>query len=853
MRAWEGNDHFDAGKLGRSARRLPSRLTLAGLILLVAAQALAQPRITRLIVPEDQSLHEKAATTTLVEEAQRRTANGAAITVEHNPIAAVAAGEQVILLGDRSHIAQLLPQPLLSAWRAALAALHPTRNREAFSIITLSWSGGQVAILAGNDERGELFAAGYLLRKMSFAAGAPQLPGSLNLFSQPDKPVRGHQIGYRNKNNTYDAWTLPQFEQQIRDLAIFGANAIQLIAPVSDDDPTSPLFPQPPLETLLGISSILEKYGLDCDLYYPELRDDYTNPATVEAELKDFEALVKAMPRLDALYIPGGDPGHTPPEAMFPLVAREAAILRRYHPAASVWLSAQGFDRARYETFYALLAQHPAWLTGVFFGPQSRDSFFTQRRRVPARYAMQFYPDIGHTMHAQFPVPRWDPIFALTEGREPICPRPSAFAAIYKRFAPLHAGFVTYSEGVTDDVNKIVWTQLGWFASTPVDAILGDYARWFLHREGAQNELAVRAILGLEEDWVGPLAANPQISRTRRLFAALEQSSASQQADRNPRWESLLYRATYDDYLQRKLLRQSSAEARAYAALSDPKPSSEARVQAARAALAGTAPGPEEQAEHDRLFALADRLFHDWGLQLSVKLYHAENWERGANLDRVDSSLTDAPWLEKSLAEALQQPTEAARSAALDRLTHWQRPTPGTLYDDLGDPWNEPHLVRGLGWPRDPELYATAIDGIADRTLDDGWRLSQLTYAETLYETPLRLRYTRLDPRAHYTVRVTYAGEDYALPLALVADDRIEIHAARLRHSNPETAEFAVPAAALTAGALTLKWLGPLGSGGSGRGRQVAEVWLIPDQGPSKQNGPSRQRRTVPKPPTAPH
>ena len=823
MTTWAANDHFTA----RSRCKQIVRFTLTLTISLVAP-AVAQSHITRLIVPASQTLHEQTATTMLVEEAQRRTSDAGAIPIQHAPITTLAPGEQVIVLANRAHIDQLLPPSLLLAWHAALATLHPTQHAEAFTAVTLPWSRGQVVVLAGNDERGELFAAGYLLRKLSFSAGTPHLPRSLRIFTAPDKPVRGHQIGYRNKNNTYDAWTLPQFEQQIRDLAIFGANTLQLIAPVSDDDETSPLFPQPPLQTLLGISAILDRYGLDCDLYYPELRDDYTNPATVAAELHDFEALVRAMPRLDALYIPGGDPGHTPPEALFPLIAREAAVLHRYHPTATIWVSAQGFDRAHYETFYSLLAQHPAWLTGVFFGPQSRDSLLTQRRRIPAQYGLQFYPDIGHTLHAQFPVPQWDPIFALTEGREPICPRPSAFAAIYKHFAALHTGFITYSEGVTDDVNKIVWSQLGWSATTPTNAILSDYARWFLHLEGPQNTLAVRAIHGLEQDWTGPLATNPQIPRTQQLFATLEQASTPQQTAHNPRWESLLYRATYDDYLQRKLLRQRSAEASAYTTLADPSLPSIARITAARNALAVTTPSPTEQAEHDRLFTLADQLFHDWGLQLSVKLYHAENWERGANLDRVDTSLTDAPWLERSMTAALQQPTDPARVAALNALTDWQHPNPNIHYDDLGDPTHEPHLVRGLGWPADPELYATAIDGIADRTLDDGWRLSQLTYAETLYETPLQLQYTHLDPHTHYTVRITYAGEDYALPLSLTANHRIEIHPARLRHSNPETVEFPIPGAATSTGNLTLTWLGPAGSGGSGRGRQVAEVWLIP-------------------------
>ena len=778
----------------------------------------------RVVVPQEQTQQERAAATMFVEEAARRTLGGKAAAIEMGPSALNGVETETVVLANRAAVPSLLPANLAARWHRELESLHPTGNAEEFSIITLP---GRLTVVAGNDDRGELFGAGWLLRHIRFSEAGAVLPPHLLVFQAPDKPVRGHQIGYRFKNNTYDAWTLAQFEQGIRDLAIFGTNTIQLIAPVSDDQPSSPLFPAPALDTLLGISKILAKYGLDCDLYYPEIRKNYSDPAVVEAELKDFEALVRAMPRLDALYVPGGDPGHTSPELLFPLLAREAELLRRYHPGAKVWVSAQGFDRDRYEEFYKLLDARPPWLTGVFFGPQSRDSFFTQRKRIPAQYAMQFYPDIAHTMHAQFPVPQWDPIFALTEGREPICPRPAAFEAIYHHFESLHSGFVTYSEGVNDDVNKIVWSQLGWSSKTPVDTILSEYASFFLHREGIQQELAVSAIKGLEEDWQGPLALNPKIPRTVQTLETLERESTPLQTQGNAEWEMLLYRGLYDDYLQRKLRRERKNEAEALAALNATAGSSTDRVALARKRLDASAPDAVERSEHDRLSTLAGLLFHDIGIQLSVKLYGASNWERGANFDRVDTPLIESVWLNHAMDQALTLPDETARTAALHSISHWSKPSPGAIYDDLGDPTAEPHLVRGVDWQHDPEVYATAIDGIADRTLADGWRLSWLDYAETLYETPLELKYNHLDPGRSYRVRVTYAGEDYALPLRLVANGSVEIHPPRLRNSNPETVEFSIPKQAVADGTLSLSWVGPDGSGGSGRGRQVAEVWLL--------------------------
>jgi hypothetical protein len=341
--------------------------------------------------------------------------------------------------------------------------------------------------------------------------------------------------------------------------------------------------------------------------------------------------------------------------------------------------------------------------------------------------------------------------------------------------------------------------------------------------------MAVRAIEGLEEDWRGPIAENKQIPATLETMLELERGSAKAQVERNGPWESLLYRAIYDDYVQRKLQRERGAEADALRELAEAGRSSVERVAAARQRLARSAPGATESGEHDRLYALAGELFHDWGLQLSVKLYGASNWERGANLDRVDTPLTETAWLSKAMDAALTAPDEAARRKALEAIVKWDHPVPGSLYDDLGDPANEPHLVRGPTWAEDPEMYGAAINGIADRTLADGWRLSWLDYAETLYEVPLQVVYRGLDPRQVYHVKVTYAGEDYALPLRLVANGEVEIHGPRLRKANPETVEFPVPVKARADGTLTLRWTGPEGSGGSGRGRQVAEVWLLPE------------------------
>jgi len=793
------------------ASRSPLIIFLAALLGLFSGHAYAQPpdcTQARVIYSPAVSAHEQEALRMLREEVEHRTG----IAWQTGTPQDLSRPGCSVLIGTVEE---------LSRHEHSALPFVPAQA-ESYAVQSYSEHGRTRILVVGRDERGVLFGAGALLRKLSLSKNRAQVEAPIDLRMAPQKAIRSHQIGYRDKNNTYDAWNLAQFEQQIRDLAIFGANTVQLIAPVSDDKAISPLSPAPPMETLLGVARILNRYGLNCDLYYPEMEADYARPADVDRELKRFETLVRQMKRLDALWIPGGDPGHTAPKLLFPLVAREAEILHRYHPQARVYISAQGMDAAQYEDFYRLLATPPAWLSGVFFGPQSRDSFEQQRARIPASVPMLFYPDIAHTMHAQFPVRQWDPAFALTEGREPIDPRPEDEGLIYRHFAPLHAGFVTYSEGVNDDVNKMLWSQWGWDETIPAETILEDYAR--LYAGPAHVHSFAAALIRLEENWRGPLEDNDTIAHTLAEVRPIESALGAQAGWRA---KMVFYRAYYDAYLQQRLHAETRQQEDALAALRQaPRSSVTAVLHQAQQALDRPLPA-EVLAKRDRVFTLGGELFHAIGLQLSSQLYGAANWERGANLDRIAIPLNDRLWLERCFDEILALPASAQAPALDALLAHYQTPT-GGFRDDLGFAQREPHLVRGASYGDDPEMYHTAIDGVADKSSEDGWPWSQLTYAEALYEQPLQMRYEHLATGTRYRLHVVYAGEDYAVPLRLTANGAIELQPFMPRKTNPQEVDYDLPEAATQGGTLLLEWTRPAGIGGGGRGRQIAEVVLSP-------------------------
>ena len=99
----------------------------------------------------------------------------------------------------------------------------------------------------------------------------------------------------------------------------------------------------------------------------------------------------------------------------------------------------------------------PAWLPDPPARPPPRPA-----QRLPERYKLRLYPDLTHNKLCQYEVPQWDQAYALTLGREAVNPRPAEFAGIHNRNAPYSDGFISYSDGVHDDVNKTVCSALSW-------------------------------------------------------------------------------------------------------------------------------------------------------------------------------------------------------------------------------------------------------------------------------------------------------------------------------------------------------------------------------------------------------
>ncbi|HEX9002499.1 MAG TPA: glycoside hydrolase family 20 zincin-like fold domain-containing protein [Blastocatellia bacterium] len=702
--------------------------------------------------------------------------------------------------------------------------------------------------IIGNDERGILFGVGHLLRKLQMTRGQILLNETLNLTTAPKYPMRGHQLGYRPKTNSYDAWTLPMWEQYIRDLAIFGTNAIELIPPRSDDAADSPHFPRSQIETMIGMSRICDEYGIDVWIWYPALDQNYADPKQVEFALNEWGEVFRKLPRIDALLVPGGDPGHTQPKYLMPLLEKQTANLRRYHPKGQMWVAPQGFTSEWLDEFLGIVKTEPNWLTGIVYGPQMRWTLPKLRAAVPAKYPIRQYPDITHSRHSQYPVADWDSAFALTEAREVINPRPAQMAHIFRVTQPDTIGFITYSEGCNDDVNKIVWNGLGWNPDADVMEILRDYSRYFI--SPALADSFAQGLLALERNWQGAVISNGGINTTLQQFQAMEQS-ASPQDLLNWRFQQALYRAYYDAYIRSRVIYETSLEENALSKLREARSMGALTAMAQAEAILDRAVTERTATDlRARVFELAEALYQSIRMQLHVERYKAIAVGRGANLNTIDFPLNNRLWLKKRFSEIRQPFKDAASEAApeserlkqIDAIVNWTNPGPGGFYDDLGNLTRQPHLVREPGFAKDPAFLESSILTVVNPTDSSGARTvfgdftptgmgllpegprSWWDLAESFYDTPLKMRYTGLDRTAQYSVRVVYVG-DKSRDMKLVADDKFEIHPLIKKESRP--LEFDIPLQATADGELNLTWTQAPGSRGAGRGTQVAEIWLI--------------------------
>ncbi len=494
--------------------------------------------------------------------------------------------------------------------------------------------------------RGFIYGFGMFLRKFVSVCGVPSLAEDITGKYRADKSIRGHQVGYRTTPNTYDAWTYEDYRRYYLDMMFFGTNTVEHIPYERGVSKRNRLMKYDEEEFLVRATEMADEFDLDVSLWHPN-----NDGETVAEAAERRGRLYETIPRLDVVFPPGGDPGEFYPDEFVERCREISKALKKSHPNAQMWPSAQQPHSIPTwgEEFIEQMEKLPEEIDGVIHGPNHAFDLETLRRRLPSKYPIRLYPDITHNVRCEYPVhfDRDDWHFALTTGlsRECTNPRPREYRQIHRLTRRYVVGSVSYSEGITDDVNKAVWADMDYNPDCDLKTTLLDYSRLFFY--GADAEKIADGILSLELNWQCDPAENPTIDRTFETFESLAQEYPF--LNKNWRFLQLLMRAKCDWVLRRRRISELNLCKLAEKEILN------GNLDNARKILE-TDFDDEYKKQREDITSLAAALFDLIGLQSDIENYCADNWERGAILETMDLPVTDRKWLLGRLDYAINTP-----------------------------------------------------------------------------------------------------------------------------------------------------------------------------------------------------
>ena len=348
--------------------------------------------------------------------------------------------------------------------------------------------------------RGLIFGFSYFLRKTVYENKKITLIKDISDEYIPSMKIRGHQLGYRTTPNTYDAWSFDEYYRYYRDMMFFGANTCEQMPTIGPEQKRNWLMKHDIDELLVEVSRLADELDMDVSFWYPNDDDE-----SMEAALERRKKLFERVPRLDAVFPPGGDPGEYDADEFLERCVEISKVLKAVHPEAEMWPSAQkpraipGWG----ETFIEYISNLPPEIDGVITGPNRAFDLDDLRRKLPMQYPIRFYPDITHNVRCEHPVHfnhnDWHHAYASTLGRESINPRPIEYRLLHRLTRHHVIGSVSYSEGINDDINKMVWSDMDFFPDVSLTDTLQDYARVFM--PGLDAQKVANGMFGLELNW----------------------------------------------------------------------------------------------------------------------------------------------------------------------------------------------------------------------------------------------------------------------------------------------------------------------------------------------------------------
>jgi len=365
-------------------------------------------------------------------------------------------------------------------------ALEPGIGVEGFRIEEVS--SGCIRIV-GNDKLGLRYGIGKFLRTSRYLQDR-FIPSPWRGTSVPARKVRGIYFATHFHNFYHDA-PIDQVREYLEELSLWGYNALNIWFDMHHyqgiDDPEARVMIER-LKLLLGTAkqtgfnigfAILanESFAdspieLRADQTFPgtrHVRGGYglelcpSKPAGRELILKNiqWEFAVFSDLKIDFLWIWPYDQGGCGCEKCRPwggnaflrIAEEEAALARKFWPEVKIYLSTWLFDcvkpEGEWEGLHALLEKNPDWVGGVIADSHTDFPHYPLEHDLPENYPLLNFPEIS--MWGMNP---WGTFGAN--------PAPLRFERLWNQAKDKLQGGFPYSEGIFEDINKVVVSRFYW-------------------------------------------------------------------------------------------------------------------------------------------------------------------------------------------------------------------------------------------------------------------------------------------------------------------------------------------------------------------------------------------------------
>ena len=421
--------------------------------------------------------------------------------------------------------------------------------------------------IVGNDERGLLYGVGKFLHSSRYDQGG-FTPGAWRGTSVPQCPMRGIYLA-THFNNYYEAASPRELEQYIQDLALWGFNLVALAYPhwqySGPDDPAARKM----AEHLRRIIRVAKQVGMRVSLGdalnggfkstpkelrctpVPDPLGRHGNfgvnlcpsqPAARELLLKNWALLLDefADPGLDCVtYWPYDEGGCGCPECWpwgargYLNLARDiSAVVRQKAPHTKVILSTWTLDTppaGEWEALTKALSTDKTWADYIQADAHEDFPRYPLDQGVPGGLPLISFPEIS--MWGQAP---W--------GGYGANPLPGRLQRLWNQTQGKLSGGTPYSEGIYEDMNKVICSQFYWNPARPALETVREYADFEYSPEVADD--VVKVVEAFEKNHVrkeiGP-SAEGTFDRVQAIEAKL-----TPQARAAWRWRVVFLRALID-------------------------------------------------------------------------------------------------------------------------------------------------------------------------------------------------------------------------------------------------------------------------------------------------------------------